>query len=116
MVFLVGVLVIPLLVALGGFLFTDRVSWKELLAQLAAQILVAGTCAGVSYYANVTDHEVWTGTVTKKSQDWTSCSHSYRCRCRQECTGSGKNRSCSEKCDGEWIERPFISAEVSRST
>jgi hypothetical protein len=72
MIFLIGILVIPLFVALAGFLFTDRVSWKELLIQIGAQILIAGVCGGVAYYSNVTDTEVWTGTVTKKSRDWTA--------------------------------------------
>ena len=45
------------------------------------------------------DIEIRNGQITEKYSKRVSCSHSYPCRCRQVCSGTGKNRSCYQKCD-----------------
>lgn len=92
-------LVIPLLVAVASFVFLRGITWKEFLVQVGTQVLVAAISATCVYCANTTDVEVWNGRVTNKRQTWVPCSHSYQCNCRQVCTGSGKDRSCSTVCD-----------------
>lgn len=92
-------LLIPLIVAVVSFVALDGITWKEFLAQAGVQIVVAGFSALIVSCANTYDVEVWSGTVTKKSQDWVPCSHSYQCHCHEVCTGSGKNKSCNEECD-----------------
>ena len=47
----------------------------------------------------VADTELISGRVTAKEENAVSCSHSYSCNCREECSGSGKDRSCSTVCD-----------------
>ncbi len=94
--------IFPLLIALGGFIFLKGITWKEFLAQIAAQALVIGCCAGLSSCGdNTSDTETLNGFVTKKEQESVHCSHSYDCHCHQVCSGSRKKgtRSCSEHCD-----------------
>lgn len=98
MVFLV-LLGIPLLIAVGGFVLSKGITWKEFLVQIGAQMAIAGICACVMYFGQTHDTEVWNGVVVDKKENTVSCSHSYQCNCRNECTGSGKSRSCSNVCD-----------------
>lgn len=98
MVFFV-LLALPLLVAVAGFILLKGITWKEFALQVVAQILVAGVSAVCVFCANTHDVEVWNGRVTNKAQVQVPCSHSYQCNCRQVCTGSGKDRSCSQQCD-----------------
>jgi len=99
MIFFVGVLAITLTVAFIGFFVSKKMTWRELILQTVVQLLVAGASALIVYTANTHDEEVWNGVVTKKQQETTSCSHSYPCNCRTECSGSGKSKSCSTVCD-----------------
>lgn len=99
MIFFAGVFIIPLLVGAAAFFLSGSITWKEFAIQVAVQMVVAGTTAACVYHMNTSDDEVLTGNVTSKQREWTSCEHSYPCNCRQECTGSGKNRSCSTVCD-----------------
>ena len=68
------------------------------MAQMAAQMVVAGISVAVILYANTIDYETWNGRIVSKKQDRVSCSHSYQCNCSQVCSGSGKNQSCSTVC------------------
>jgi len=90
---------IPLLLAAASFVWSKGITWQELAAQVAAQALVAAASVGIIYSANVGDNEVWNGVVRKKEREVVSCSHAYPCNCREECSGSGENRSCSTVCD-----------------
>jgi hypothetical protein len=45
------------------------------------------------------DVELLNGSVTGKTQDRVSCSHSYSCNCRTVTRGSGKNKTTSRECD-----------------
>lgn len=103
MIFLT-LLIFPIFIALGFKIFgSTQVTVKEFVAQMAAQMVVAGISVAVILYANTTDYETWNGRITGKEKDRVSCSHSYDCNCRQveSCSGSGKNRSCSSSrvCD-----------------
>lgn len=53
----------------------------------------------LSVNAKTTDVEIWNGQVESKSRDKVSCRHDYKCRCRQVCSGTGKDKSCHEECD-----------------
>lgn len=103
MVFFFILLVVPLLVAVAAFIFLDGITWKEFLAQVGAQAVVAGISVAICYHSNTGDTEVWNGRVASKRSDHVSCSHSYECHCRMETTttGSGKNKTTTttRKCD-----------------
>lgn len=93
-------LLLPFLIAVAGFLLSKgKIHWKEFLAQLAVQTFVIVVGYYIALHANEADVEIWNGVVVKKWADTGSCCHSYPCNCRQECSGSGKDRSCSEVCD-----------------
>lgn len=53
----------------------------------------------------VSDVEIWNGQVTSKERVHGEYERSYDCRCRQECSGSGQNRSCSQVCDTCYEDR-----------
>lgn len=100
MVLFASILIIPLLVCLAAFLLSkEKICWKEVLIMALVQSVVAGISAAICYSSNTGDVEVLNGFVTGKQQTRVSCSHSYSCNCHQVCTGSGKNRSCSQHCD-----------------
>ena len=92
-------LLFPLLAAVGSFLFFKGITWKELGLLVVAEMIVAGASVGIIYCMDTSDNEIWNGWITSKKQEWTSCSHSYSCNCHEVCSGSGKNRSCSNQCD-----------------
>jgi len=98
MVFLT-LLAIPLIFSALAFFVTKGITWKEFLLQVGVQLLVAAAAVGIIHYQNFSDTELLNGVVTGKKQVYVSCEHSYRCNCRNECSGSGKDRSCSEVCD-----------------
>src|SRR5574342_424492 len=97
--FFLIVLLVPLALAGFAYAFLDGVSLKEFGLVVLACLIVAGSSAGIVSCANTHDVEVWNGVVTGKEQNTVSCSHSYQCNCRQSCTGSGKNQSCTTVCD-----------------
>jgi hypothetical protein len=99
MVFFFSVFFVTLLVAGGAYLISKQICWKEALIMLGVQFLVAGTSALIVYHNAYSDTEVRNSSVVGKKQVRVSCSHSYSCRCRQSCSGSGKNRSCHRVCD-----------------
>jgi hypothetical protein len=92
-------LIIPLLAGIGAFILLKGITWKEFALLVVAQLIIAGSAVAIVYNQNTSDEEIWNGWVTKKAKEYTSCEHSYRCRCHEVCSGSGKNRSCSDECD-----------------
>ena len=99
MAFFLIILGVPLGVAALAFIFLNGITWKEFGCIVLAQLVVAGSSAGIVSCANTHDTEVWNGVVSGKEQVRVSCSHSYSCNCREVCSGSGNNRSCSTVCD-----------------
>lgn len=93
-------LLIPLLVA-GFFLLLGKghkVTIKEFLLHMLAQMIVAGISVAAIYWSNVGDTEIWNGRIAQKVRERVSCSHSYRCNCYDSCSGTGKDRTCVEIC------------------
>src|SRR3989338_855858 len=80
-------------------LWHTEISWREMglnigiIAVAVAVVWIGGRGLKAS------DTEIWNGQVTGKEQVWVSCEHSYECNCRETCSGSGKDRSCSTTCD-----------------
>lgn len=71
--------------------------------QVAANFLIVAAAVTIVWVAGsmsqFTDTEIWNGQVASKSKDRVPCRHSYSCNCRESCSGSGKDRSCSTTCD-----------------
>lgn len=64
-----------------------------------SSLLLPIAVLALGMFSETYDTEIWNGKVVSKNQETVSCSHSYSCNCRQTCSGSGKDRSCSETCD-----------------
>lgn len=85
--------------------FVAKALWKHeiTLGEMALNLLIGVAVVSGGWalgrYAQAADTEIINGQLTSKSGDRVSCDHSYRCNCRQTCTGTGKDRSCSETCD-----------------
>lgn len=75
------------------------VTWKGFLIMVGVSMIVTLISILVIYNQNVTYKEFWNGLVIKKEIKKVDCEHSYSCNCHTECSGSGKDKSCSEYCD-----------------
>jgi len=84
---------------LGLYKWGDRVTIREFLTLEGVSLAFILICIGIAHWQATDDIELWSGRVTNKFRDTVSCSHSYSCNCRTECTGSGNSRSCSTVCD-----------------
>lgn len=93
MVFLV-LLVIPLLIAVASFIWSQEINWKEFLSQVGLQVIIAASSAAIIYFGSTHDTEVWNGVVTAKEQNTVSCSHSYQCN-PHSCNCDSKGNNCS---------------------
>lgn len=84
--------------------FIAKGIWKHeiTLAELGINIvMVVAAVAALWYggtYAQSADVEILNGQVTSKDSKKVSCEHDYKCNCVTTCTGTGKDRSCSESC------------------
>lgn len=80
-------------------IWKHELTWTEHVINIIVGVGVVLLGFALSFYSNVGDREIYNGQVTSKESVRVSCSHSYSCRCRQVCSGSGSNRSCSTHCD-----------------
>lgn len=111
------ILLAPVAVSVVAYFWAEHAFTRnEFLVQVSASILVAGLTAWWCYQAQTDDIELRNGRVTSKARERVSCDHSYQCNCRQSCSGSGKNRSCSTVCDTcyehssdyDWVVRTTV--------
>lgn len=80
-------------------IFHTTITWKEMMLNVGIVCIAVALVWFGGRYAQMADVEIWNGAVTGKDQVWTSCEHSYRCNCRESCSGSGSNRTCTTTCD-----------------
>ena len=73
------------------------------LPEIGLTTLVAVLLASGVYFLGIAgkthDVEVWNGEITGKTRVHGTYEQPYSCNCRQTCSGSGKNQSCSQTCD-----------------
>ena len=85
--------------------FVAKVVWKHEItfAELGANVVIGVVVVVLGWYGGrhiqMLDYEIINGQVVSKASHRVSCEHSYRCNCRETCSGTGQNRSCSETCD-----------------
>lgn len=97
--FFASVIVIIIWAVAAHYFFPERITFKETLVKAGVTTVLGLVFLGVVYYKNMYDTNIINGSVTGKERVRVSCSHSYNCNCRQVCSGSGNNKSCSEECD-----------------
>lgn len=96
-------------VGAGAFFYFNRTAfansmgkWGSLLG-IPLMILPGALIVGVAFFAShgaaTSDTEIWSGAVTGKSRVHGTYERSYDCRCREVCTGTAPNRSCTNQCD-----------------
>ena len=76
-----------------------EITWREFVIQNVVIFVIVGIAAGIISCQNLYHLEILNGSVVNKKRVKVSCRHSYSCNCRQVCSGSGKNRSCTTVCD-----------------
>lgn len=93
-------LVFPLLWPIvAKHIWKHEITLVELALNVVIGALVVSAGWALGKYAQAHDIEILNGQVTGKYSQRVSCEHSYSCRCRESCSGTGKNRSCSQVCD-----------------
>lgn len=80
-------------------LWYTEISWREMGLNIGVVVIAVTLVWLGGRGLKASDTEIWNGQVTGKEQVWVSCEHSYECNCRESCSGSGKDRSCSTTCD-----------------
>jgi hypothetical protein len=107
MVFFV-LLLVPAVVGLLFYLFSNaRITPKEFALMMVVQIVVAGASAGIIYYSNTHDVEIWNGRVTDKKREIVSCTHQSCCSWGTCSSGSGKNKTTYRCCKRYCDDHPF---------
>lgn len=91
MLYLLGLLIIPLLVGGAMFLiYKTTITWKEFLLMEVASIAVLVGGFFFARWGALQDVEHWNGRITKKNHGTMHC-----CHCRQECCGRDKKGNCN---------------------
>lgn len=96
--FLLSAITVPLLPKLNSD-FDHKESLMFAGFGFLIAMIVIVTAFFVSRGVQTMDTEVWNGRITGKTRDHGTYEESYSCNCRQTCSGSGKNKSCSQTCD-----------------
>lgn len=87
---LLFLLFLPLLIALGGYIWSVRrgdrsyrITLKEFFALVGVVVVLVGGGYGIGYVASreaaTRDYEIWNGRIVKKEKERVSCEHSYAC-------------------------------------
>lgn len=100
LIIMFSLMLIPLLI-LGLVFITKhhKINQKECLIMILGSLFILIPGSLISANPSLSDKQILSGEVTDKRKVKVSCSHSYSCNCRQECSGTGNNRSCSQVCD-----------------
>lgn len=106
-------LLIPLVLAGGSAIYLKDKGWK-LSAISAILVFVIGTLITVAAFlvssgVQTHDTEIWNGKIINKEREHGEYQRPYSCNCRQVCSGSGQNRSCSTVCDTCYEDRYTVS-------
>lgn len=76
-----------------------EITWGELLAQAVIVCLVVGGVYELGKVGKTIDTEIYNGQITAKNRVKGEYTRTYSCHCHEECSGWGKNKSCSEVCE-----------------
>lgn len=99
---LIWFLLVPIIIG-AIHMFLLRKNWREGILVTVVSTLIGAAITAASFYGaaayKTTDTEIWNGYVTSKEREHDHYTRSYSCNCRETCSGSGQNRSCSTTCD-----------------
>lgn len=108
-------LLVPLLIALGGFIYSAhrgdkryRITLKEFFILIGAVVIVITVGYFVSRLSSLADKEVWNGRIAKKEKEKVICEHGYPCNPHScMCNDKGNCSTCWDTCyehsyDWDW--------------
>ncbi len=102
-IYILLLIFIPVLIFGSGIAwqlyYRQTISWQIFGGAALITIVIGVIMFGGSMWSKTSDTEIWNGQVVSKERVQVSCEHDYKCRCRQVCRGTGKDKSCSEECD-----------------
>ena len=75
------------------------ITLKEFLIQEAIMVAILVSGYFIAKAGQTSDVELLNGFITQKTHGTEGCCHSYPCNCRESCSGSGKNTTCTTICD-----------------
>ena len=84
---------------IAKYLLRHTFNFKELGLSIAIVSILVIVTIQLGKYGQTIDFEIWNGYVVSKERVHDTYEESYSCNCRETCSGSGKNRTCSETCD-----------------
>lgn len=103
-----GILCIPIAISLFcQFVLKWDICAKEFLIQIVLGTLMLLMIWGIGNSIKAMDQQIVSGSVVSKrsvdvycpGSNGYSCTETYQCNCRDVCSGTGKNRSCTRVCD-----------------
>jgi hypothetical protein len=80
-------------------LWDTKINLTEMMLNIVLVCLLAAGVWELGKFGQVADTEIWNGYVTGKDRTHGHYVTSYSCNCRETCSGSGKNRTCTQTCD-----------------
>jgi hypothetical protein len=113
---LILLLIFPLLWPVGAkLIWKQELTLEELGINLLVGVLITVGGWYFGRFMQMADREILNGAVTQKYSEHVSCEHSYSCNCREVCSGSDDQRSCSQTCD-TCFEHPYDESWMLSST
>src|SRR5579859_260812 len=99
-------LIVPFLFTIGTIFilhkFVAGINLKQSVGAAAIGLVITAGITARAFYAGkgskTADNEIWNGEMLSKARVHGSYVRSYSCNCYTTCSGSGKNRSCSQTC------------------
>lgn len=96
-------LVIVLLMAIAPWIIKIIVPHNIKVSEVVVSMAVATLSFSIFFmlgkYSQTLDYEIWSGSITGKNRSEDTYLRSYDCNCRDVCSGTGDNRTCSRQCD-----------------
>lgn len=104
------IILIPIVITwICRFIWPHQISWAEMGVAIVAAVSISGAIYGTGLYGQTADVEVINGQVVSKDRKHDTYLRSYSCNCRQVCSGSGSNRSCTSQCSTCYETRYTVS-------
>ena len=92
-------LLLAIIIVVIKNIFSQKINGVQVLVLLGLVLITTISGYFIADAAKTYDTQIISGKVISKNRETVPCEHSYQCHCHNECSGSGKNRSCTEECD-----------------
>lgn len=108
---LLCVLVAVIATGIGRLIWKHELEVPEMAISITIASVISAVMIACSVHRDYADYQILNGQVISKKMEVVHCRHSYECFCYTICSGSGKHRSCSRRCqtcyehnkDYDWV-------------